>query len=366
MNIKGQFVPAGYICRTMKTSILILAGLACCACSDLFETERKGDLRVWLPEKEVAATKGLPDVNSFILSVKDSKGRSVYYGEYGQSPETMAVEEGKYTVSAMSCEFKEPAFDSPQYGDTQSVTVVKDQTSDVNLLCYQLNCGVVLRIDPSFLLAYPAGVLYLKSPDGRLMYSYTERRTAYFNPGNVSLLLNDDGKETTLLSRSLLSQQVLALNVSAESASASSTGSRILVSVDTSRIWLSESFVIGGGTGSGASESAYTVSEAKNHIGECDVWVSGYIVGGDLSSSNCSFDAPFNSRTNLVLAGRGSCRDKNSCLSIQLAKGDIRDEINLVDHEDYLGRQIYLKGDIVESYYGIPGLQNISEYKWKQ
>ena len=28
------------------------------------------------------------------------------------------------------------------------------------------------------------------------------------------------------------------------------------------------------------------------------------------------------------------------------------------------GRQLYIKGDLVESYYGIPGLKNITEYQF--
>ena len=52
-------------------------------------------------------------------------------------------------------------------------------------------------------------------------------------------------------------------------------------------------------------------------------------------------------------------------MSVQLAKGDIRDDLNLVDHPELLGRQVFLLGDIVESYYGIPGVQNISEYRLK-
>lgn len=101
------------------------------------------------------------------------------------------------------------------------------------------------------------------------------------------------------------------------------------------------------------------------HTGEEDVWVYGYIVGGDLSSSGASFTPPFKSRTNIIIAARSSTADKSSCMSVQLQKGDIRDALNLVDNPDILGDQIFLKGNIVEAYYGIPGIQGITEYEFK-
>ena len=88
-------------------------------------------------------------------------------------------------------------------------------------------------------------------------------------------------------------------------------------------------------------------------------WVSGYIVGGDLSSSSASFEPPFTSRTNLLLGPRSSTMDRNSCLSVNLPSGNIRDELNLVDNQSLLGRKVCIKGNIVEAYYGIPGLKGV-------
>ena len=75
--------------------------------------------------------------------------------------------------------------------------------------------------------------------------------------------------------------------------------------------------------------------------------------------------APFTSRTNLALGSRASTTDKSSCLSVNLLKGEIRDAINLVDHPELVGTRIYLKGDIVSAYYGIPGLKNVTAYVLK-
>jgi hypothetical protein len=96
--------------------------------------------------------------------------------------------------------------------------------------------------------------------------------------------------------------------------------------------------------------------------GEEDVWVSGYVVGGDLTSSSASFEAPFSSRTCLLLGPRSSTKERTSCISVQLPAGEVREALNLVDNPELLGRKIVVRGDIVDSYYGLTGLKNCSEY----
>jgi hypothetical protein len=97
-------------------------------------------------------------------------------------------------------------------------------------------------------------------------------------------------------------------------------------------------------------------------IGEEDVWVSGYIVGGDLTSSSASFSPPFSSRTNIVLGPRSSVSSRSSCLAVSLPSGEIRDDLNLVDNPSLLGRKVVVRGDIVGSYYGLPGLKNLTDF----
>lgn len=312
-----------------------------------------------------AGIQALPDTNEFLLSVTDAGGRTVYSGKFGAAPEAIITDPGSYTVSAVSREFSEPLFDAPQYGDTQVVTVSAGKTASVVLDCAQMNSGVKLNVNSDFLTSYPNGVLFLKSSEGKLMYGYSEKRTAYFRPGVVSLVMNEGSVDKTLFSRNLEPQQVLVVNVSAGVSDA--TKGSVSIKVDTCRNWVFENYVIGqGGSGGGSDTSnALSVTQAMSRPGSSDVWVYGFIVGGDLSSSRCSFDGPFSSRTNLVIASKSSCRDKQACMSVQLSQGDIRDALNLVDHPDNIGRQVYLKGDIVSSYYGIPGLQSLSEYKWK-
>ena len=301
---------------------------------------RQGILQIRFADGTLPSTRAaFPDTNDFLLTVSDSKGKIIYEGTYGASQESFTLDEGTYTVNARSCEFSAPLFDSPQWGDTQVASVKAGKTTVVTLACVQLNSGIRLRIASTFITAYPGATLFLKSSAGKLMYGYKETRIAYFQPGTVNLEMNDGGVETTLFSRRLEPQQVLTLGVNVDG---KSSRNGIVVQVDTTRNWTKEDITVGGG-GDNAGfdmEKAYSVSEAKSHAGEA--------------------------RTNLVLATKSSCKDKSLCMSVQLAKGNVRDNLNLVDHPSLVGRQIFIKGTIVEAYYGIPGVQNISEYQLKE
>ena len=312
------------------------------------------------------AVEEFPEVEDFLLSVKDSKGNVIYSGTFGDSPESLQVPSGSCYISARSCEFTKPKFSSPVYGDDVCVVVPSGKTVTASLVCTQVNAGIRLKIARTFLSAYPSGALLLKSSDGSLTYSFSEKRFAYFRPGNVSLILTENGTDTKLLTKELSPNELLTLNISVSEKPAEKSG--ISIEVDTTRIWSMEDYVIGGGESGGTDfDDAYTVEQAKDAIGEKDVWVKGYIVGGDLtaSSSGISFQIPFSSRTNIAIASRSSVSSKSSCLAVSLPSGEIRDALNLVDRPELLGRMVYLKCEIVESYYGLVGLKNLTDYKLK-
>ena len=86
-------------------------------------------------------------------------------------------------------------------------------------------------------------------------------------------------------------------------------------------------------------------------------------MGGNLSSSatGIRFEPPFTSDTNLAIADTVTVVLKSSCLSVQLPSGELRETANLVDHPQLLGTRVYILGDIVEAYYGIPGLKNVTK-----
>ena len=309
-------------------------------------------------------------IADYILSLKGSGGKSVFKGRWEQCPAQFELEPGTYAVSLVSEELEGPAFDSPQYGDSRTVNLAEGQVAEVELIAGQLNAGLRLQVSDAFVASYKEGSLFLRSALGTLAFGYGETRTAYFFPGQVSILLNHKGKTTVVHTVELSAAQMLTLRLGLSETMPSAvpvSGMELRVRTDTSRMWTEESFAWDGsdGSGSGSSQlpSAVSVSAARAMAGSKDVWVCGYIVGGDLSSKSCSFEGPFSSRTNLVIADVASCTDRDRCMSVQLSVGDIRNALNLVDNPSMLGRKVWLRGDVVEAYYKIPGLQNLSDYR---
>lgn len=358
--------------RSLPAVAIFLSGILSFSCNKLAVDSVQGTL-VWnfKPSLYTRSVNEIPDTDAFILKVSDSAGEILYKGKYGDSPETLLVNPGTYTVSAVSREFSTPEFDAPQFGDEQVVMVKAGAETRVLLDCSQLNCGVKLRISPDFPESYPQGSLSISSEEGSLVYGNASDRTGFFKPGNLTVVLDDGQTSTRLLSRFLEARQMLTLGIACPSAPglSSGTSSVVSISLDTLRTWTEDEFIIGSQeTDSGVTmENAYGVGQAKSHAGEKGVWVCGYIVGGDLSSSKngIRFTPPFESMTCIAIAARSSVSEKASCMSVQLVKGPIREQLNLVENPQILSRKVYLKGDIESSYYGIPGMKNLTEFSFE-
>lgn len=350
-----------------KIFLGILAVSACQMLGTPDQAQQKGELRISFNDEQMTRiTEAVPDTSDFLLTVSDSEGAVIYDGPYGSSPESIMVDAGSYDIYVRSCDFSKPAFSAPQFGERQCVVVPSGEVCDVKLTCVQMNAGIRLRIDDSFLKCCPDAVLFLKSSSGKLMYSFSETRIAYFLPGSVSLMMSENSVDRILFTRELQARSVLDIAVSAASGPDGPSQESIRVAVDTTRNWTSDSYTIGGEDdeeeGDDVSE-ALTVSQALSSIGAEEVWVSGYIVGGDLTSSSASFDPPFSSRTNIVLGPRSSTDDRDACMSVSLPSGEVRDGLNLVDNPSLLGRKVCIKGNIVESYYGMPGLKKVLAFE---
>ena len=304
----------------------------------------------------------IPDTSDFLLKVTKSTGESIYDGVYGDCPEVLDVAPGNYTVVVRSSEFSKPAFDMPVFGDEQCVVVTSGCHVAVNLVCTQVNAGVRLDISNEFKSSYSDAVLFLKSSSGSLMYSVSEKRTAYFMPGPVSLMMSRGGQDNILMVKELNACDMLAVKVLAPLAESEVSAGGISVCIDTSRVWFNEECVIGEVVNAEDAGASLTIADARKAVGQEDVWVTGYIVGGDLTSASASFLGPFKSMTNILLGPRSAVPDKSACLSVQLPDNEVREALNLVEHPEMLGRRVCVKGDIVASYFGICGMKNTVDY----
>lgn len=351
----------------MRTFFRIFLGLAAAlpvlsSCQGLF-SDRQGSIRIsFLQDSGPLSTRAedIPHADDFILTVSGSDGGIVYEGRFGDSPEEISVKPGSYTVSAVSVEFDAPAYDAPMFGDTRIVVVQAGETAGVQLNCRQLNCGIRLLVDDSFAGLFPDAELLLDGPGGSLRQGYDETRTAFFMPGTISVSVKESGMEQPLFTRTLREQQILSVNISA---SVGEGSGGISLQIDTSRIRFTENYLYGNDDAS-EIENAMSVMQARERSGEKDVWVCGYIVGVATATGRISFEPPFGKDTNIALGLRSGTADKDYCITVELKSGAIRDGLNLMSNPDLLGRRVYMKGDLVSSYYGIPGLKNVSEYQF--
>ena len=97
--------------------------------------------------------------------------------------------------------------------------------------------------------------------------------------------------------------------------------------------------------------------------------VVGYIVGACKNTiKNALFTADeiraAGISSNLLIADSKDEKDASRCMPVELKKGsDVRDEANLVDNPQALGRRIGLFG-LVEKYFGVVGLRDVEYHEW--
>jgi hypothetical protein len=116
------------------------------------------------------------------------------------------------------------------------------------------------------------------------------------------------------------------------------------------------------GLAKGGKFNPYTVSEIQALSSEefptDKVWVKGFIAG-------CAVDkgaglAEENVATNIALSESGTV---TSYIPVELPKGTVRTDVNLVDNADNLGKEIKVYGT-VKTYFNVTGIKNTSSYEF--
>lgn len=111
----------------------------------------------------------------------------------------------------------------------------------------------------------------------------------------------------------------------------------------------------------GQDGDPYTVAEAQWVASASAVWVEGYVVGtvkGSLTNG-CSFDAPFDVDSNILLADTFPCAPED-CLPVELPSGSLYQyALNLVDNPSLLHGKRRVRGDLT-SYFRTVGVRNVT------
>lgn len=111
-------------------------------------------------------------------------------------------------------------------------------------------------------------------------------------------------------------------------------------------------------------DKALSIPLARKAAGRKDVWVRGYIIGGDLSNKKIRYRPPFEKATNLAIAFRpDSLTARDSCMSVSLPQGELRNKLNLVSNDTLLLREVCIQGDIEISYFGLVGIKPAKSFR---
>ncbi len=114
----------------------------------------------------------------------------------------------------------------------------------------------------------------------------------------------------------------------------------------------------------GSFNNPFSVANAIANNQGSGVWVQGYITGvmeTNVDPFAPSFNPPFFTSTNIIIADSPDETNLSNSLIIQLPFGAIREALNLVDNPAHKGKQVKLLGDL-EAYFNQPGMRNTYGY----
>lgn len=308
------------------------------------------------------------DSNLYRLTISTAGGVTVYDSTYAGRPDVFYVKAGTYKIRVTSRDFKEPDI-YPLFGQEQSVKAKKDSTLCVEIVSRQLTGGIRFSFTHGFTSWFKGTGIYLKRDTVSVKYGYGTRHYLYFYPGEITVIYkNKDGypsytppdkpgyADTVLFKRKLKANELVTIALDYDLTKVSRDG--FTFSSDTFRIRKDEYFNLGGIAPYGCNSVWY----AQTHVGDT-INLFGYIVGGDVSSTTFKKEKPFTSKTNIVIGAQEWQALREKTIGVELPNGDIRKKLNLVDHPENLKKPIVIHGVVSDSYFGYPGLKNVTSYQ---
>jgi len=319
-----------------------------------------------------SVNRAYPDSNSFILTVKRVGGDVVYSDKYGERPKTFKLSVGNYDVEVVSGSFSVPEFDAPLYSDSGTVVVEENKVTNLSFLCRQSNGALRLGFSSDFLSRFAGYIPEIEDIKGVKEYPYNESRYLYVNPGDVTIKLRDgasSGTDRFLITRkSISAREMVSVNLHSSSnggggGSGSGGESSVItgILIDTTSIWITDDIVVGDKRDGSSRELAIRVEEIAGFVGAKGVWVSGY-VAGYLTTASLFSSPPFDVETNIAVADKKGELVRSLCAGVALASGSVREALNLKSNPSNLGKKVWLKGTITDSYFGLKGINSVTDY----
>lgn len=316
-----------------------------------------------------AFSRDMPDSNLFILSIKTVAGDVIYKDLYSQRPSDLKLTAGSYDVEVFSREFTVPEFDAPCYYDCGTVVVESGKTTKLSFLCRQSNGAIRLGFTKEFKERFKNYDAEVEDSKGKALYSYSENRFLYLNPGDILIRLKEKGGNSFLITRkSIAAMEMVTVNLHSSVAGGGPGGenpsgnSQVFtgILIDTSSVWISENVVVGERRDGSTKELALSVDEIAGYVGAKGVWVSGF-VAGYLTTASLISSGPFSTDTNIAIASIVGEQNRDLCAGVALTSGPVRITLNLKDNPGNLGRKVFIKGTITESYFGLKGVNSVTE-----
>ena len=336
--------------------------LALAACESLSWSEKgQGILSLNIQNDARVFVKATVPTADYEVVIATAQGQQVLSERYASLPEQIMLDPGKYKVSAVSEAIGAPAFEKPIYGAALDVTVEASVNNTVQMTCAQINAGLRIVYEAEFANAHSNYTVGVSGEDGTLQYAKTETRTGYFAPGTLDIYLEIDGKDGYSLSKSVSARDMLVLTVASTPLSpGGEQGISLSIDVDTTRTWRREQWRPGGQEADGSTPAlAYSVIQAIQLAEGNDVWICGYIVGGDVSTSAIKTSPPFTAASNLAIADSPLETERVNCMAVEISAAPkaIKDAFNMtVNGSELLGQRVWFKGNIA-AYFGKPGVR---------
>lgn len=184
--------------RLTKVLCGALIGLCACSGSEDFE-QGEGTLRVRLQvDPQVTIALKSTDVASYSLEVLQEGTVVKKVSPIGDNVEPISLKSGKYTVRAYSQDFTVPAFDTPVYEGSTSVTIVTGSEATAVITCTQSNAGVQIGFTEAFQTNHESYFVTVSQIAGALTFTAEDvaaGRIGYFLPGNAVITVAADGVE---------------------------------------------------------------------------------------------------------------------------------------------------------------------------